>query len=133
MKHSLTFALFMSIGFIAADSFGEEKDKPRAKSVTGLVSKIDAAALTVTQRGDSGERMTTFAVGAATKIAVETNEDQVVKGGEGRERKVPKTKESKLGDVKVGDRVTVGFVEAGKADSILVLRPLPPRKKEGEK
>jgi hypothetical protein len=97
------------------------------------VSKIDAGALTVTQRGESGERMTTFTIGAATKILVQTNEDQVVKGGEGGERKIPKTREGKVGDVKVGERVTVGFIETGKADSIMVLRPTPPRKKEGER
>ncbi len=127
------FALFVSSIAIAADSVGQEKERPRAQSISGVVSKIDGSSLTITQRGDSGERSTVFAIGAQTKILIQTNEDNIVKGEGGRERKVPKTKEGKIGDVKADQRVTVGFAETGKADSVLILRATPPRKKEGEK
>lgn len=108
----------------------EEKDRPRPKTLTGQVSKIDAGALTVLQRGDSGERSTTFTLSPQTKILVQTDADEKIKGGEGGERIVAKTREGKIADVKVEQRVTVSFIETGKADSILVLHAPKPRKGE---
>lgn len=110
----------------------QEKGKPRVMSATGVVSKVDASALTLLQRGDSGERSIQFALGAQTRVLVQTGEDEVVKGEGGRERKMPKTKEGKTVDLKFEQRVTVSYTEVGKADSVLVLRPTPPRK-EGAK
>jgi len=127
------FALVAMSIVVVADTVGQEKGKPRAQSASGVVSKIDGTSLTITQRGDSGERSTMFAIGAQTKILIQTNEDNIVKAEGGNDRKVPKTKEGKIADVKVDQRVAVGFAEAGKADSVLVLRASPPRKKEGEK
>lgn len=129
----ISFAICAVSIAIATASVGEEKGKPRAQSAIGVVSKIDGSSLTITQRGDSGERSTTFAIDAQTKILLQTNDDDIVKGEGGRERKVPKTKEGKIADVKVDQRVTIGFAKAGKADSVLVLRATPPRKMEGEK
>ncbi len=126
-------AILMLSLTVMADSFGQEKGRPRMQNVTGIVSKVDATSLTVTQRGDGGDRSTTFTVDAKTKILVQTKDDVITKGEGGRERKTPKTAEGKIGDVKVDQRVAVGFVEAGKAASILVLRPTPPRKGEGER
>lgn len=124
--------LFLSAA-VTTNMLAQEKEKPRVINATGIVSKVDAGSLTVVQRGDSGERSTTFVVGAQTKVLVQTNEDDVVKGEGGRERKTPKTKEGKSADLKVDQRVTVSYAEAGKADTILILRPTPPRKKEGER
>ncbi|MBM4071670.1 MAG: hypothetical protein FJ271_22475 [Planctomycetes bacterium] len=124
--------LFLSAA-VTADMLAQEKGKPRTMNATGVVSKVAADSLTLVQRGDSGERSTMFAIGAQTKILVQTSDDEVVKGEGGRERKTPKTKEGKAADLKVDQRVTVSYAEAGKADSILVLRPAPARKKEGER
>ena len=133
MIRTMGCTLLAMLAVVLTHTSGEEEGKPRPKSITGAVSKVDATSLTITQRGDSGDRSTTFAVGDKTKVLVQTSEDQSVKGGEGGERKTPKTREGKLADVKADSRVTVTFAEAGKAESILVLRPTPPRKKEGEK
>ncbi len=129
------FALVAMSILVVADTVGQEKGKPRAQSASGVVSKIDGTSLSITQSGGDkgGERSTVFAIGAQTKILIQTNEDNIVKGEGGNERKVPKTKEGNIADVKLDQRVTVGYAEAGKADSVLVLRPTPPRKKEGEK
>ncbi len=133
MIRTICFTLLAMLAVALTDTIGQEREKARPKSITGIVSKVDATSLTVTQRGDGGDRSTTFAVGDKTKVTVQTNEDQAVKGEGGGERKIPKTREGKLADVKADSRVTVTFAEAGKADSILVLRPTPPRKKEGER
>ncbi len=109
----------------------EEKRKPRPRTMTGRVSRMEANSLTVTQRGDKGERSETFAVGPKARLWVETAADAEVKGEGGRIRKVPARREGKLAEVKVDQRVTVTFTEPGKADSVLVLRPRP--RKEGEK
>lgn len=129
----LSFALACITAAFVADSSPEEKGKPRFKSVTGVVSKVQAGSLTITQRGDSGERQSDFSVGAQTKIAVESHEDTVTKGEGGSERKTPKTRDGTVADLKVDQRVTVRFTEVGKADSVLIMRPAPPRKKEGER
>lgn len=124
--------LFLSTAAMA-EMLAQEKGKPRTMNATGVVSKMAANSLTLVQRGDSGERSTTFVVGAQTKILVQTSEDEVVKGEGGRERKIPKTKEGKAANLKVDQRVTVSYAEAGKADSILILRPALTRKNEGER
>lgn len=117
---------------VATHSAAEEKGKPRPKTVTGSISKVDAASLAVTQRGDSGEKTSTFTLNDQTKVLVQTEEDDKLKGEGGRERLVPKTREGKVGDLKLQQRVTITYAEEGKADSILVLRALKARK-EGEK
>jgi hypothetical protein len=129
----LGIGLLLMGAAVTTDMLAQEKGKPRTMNATGVVSKVAADSLTLVQRGDSGERSTTFVVGAQTKILVQTSEDEVVKGEGGRERKIPKTKEGKTADLKVDQRVTVSFADTGKADSILILRPAPARKNEGER
>jgi len=129
----LGLGLLILSAAVPADTVAQEKGKPRTMTVTGVVSKVAADSLTLVQRGDSGERSTTFAIGAQTKILVQTSEDEVVKGEGGRERKTPKTRDAKAADLKVDQRVTVSYAEAGKAASILVLRPTPARKNEGDR
>lgn len=131
MRSFMSLSVMVIVSFVAYSS-GQEQGKPRPKSLTGVLSKFDGRSLTVTQRGDSGERMTTFAVGDQTKILRQTNEDVSVPGEGGRERKTPKTEAAKTADLKADQRVTVGFIEDGKADSVLILR-VTPRKGEGEK
>jgi len=132
MKQLFATAAVTTALALVAIGIAEEKDRPRPRNLTGQVSKIDTGSLTVLQRGDSGERSTTFAISPQTKILVQTDEDEKIKGGEGGERTVPKTREGKIADVKVEQRVTVGFVDAGKADSVLVLRAPKPRKGESD-
>ena len=127
------FALLAVVIALGTHGSAQEKGKARSQMVTGVASKVDANSLTLTQRGDSGERMTSFAITPQTKVLVETSEDMVVKGEGGRERKIPKTREGKVAEVKVEQRITVAFTEAGKADSVRILRSLPARKKEGER
>lgn len=127
----MSVAILLTVG-LAARAEGE--GKPRPKSLSGVVSKVDASSITIAQRGEGGERSTAFAIGAQTKILIQTDEDAIVKGEGGTERKIPKTKEAKITDLKADQRVTVTFVEVGKADSVLVQRPAPVRKGgEGDK
>jgi len=127
------FAILAILLALGGHSAAQEKGKPRAQMITGVASKVDANSLTLIQRGDAGERMTTFALTPQSKVFVETSEDTVIKGEGGRERKIPKTREGKVADVKVEQRITVTFTEAGKADSIRILRPLAPRKNETDR
>ncbi|MBA4065102.1 MAG: hypothetical protein C0501_15590 [Isosphaera sp.] len=108
----------------AALAPAQEKDRPRPATTTGEVAKVDATSLTVTQRGDSGVKSTTFALDAKTKIVLETAEDETVKG-EGGERTVtrPKAKDGTAADLKAGQRVTVTHDADKKAAEVVVRRP----------
>ena len=118
---------------LAVQARAEEKEKEKPKSFVGSVAKVEGASLTVVSRSDKGERSETFAVGADAKVMVETDEDVEVKGGEGGgTKKVPKVVEAKLGDLKVGQRATVLYDEAGKAVKVLGHRaPAKKPSKEG--
>lgn len=133
MKFGVFVSAFAILSLVSTFNVsGQEKGRPQSKNLTGAVSKVDPTSLTVLQRGDSGDRTTLFAISPSTKILLQTNDDETAKAGEGRERKIPKTKEGASSDIKLNQRVTVSFTETGKADSILVLRPMAPRKNEGE-
>ncbi len=52
--------------------------------ITCGVAKVEGTNLTVTARGDKGERTETFTTGTETKVLIETAEDEKVKvKGEG--------------------------------------------------
>lgn len=113
----------------------EEKGQPRPQKLTGTLTKVEGAALTVVIRGDSGERSETFSTDASTKVLIETDQDETVKvKGEGGDRDVtrPKTAPVKLADLKIGQRVSVTHTADKKASEVMGLRPPKPRT-EGEK
>lgn len=127
---SLTF-LVLSIVSVHAE---QEKGTPRPQKVRGTLSRLDGTSLTVTSRGDSGEKQHPFTVDDATKVLIEGMEDIKVKiKGEGGEREVvrPKTTSGKIGDLKIGQQLTITHVD-GKAREIQVHRLAVP-KKEGER
>jgi hypothetical protein len=108
----------------------EEKEKPRPKQWQGVLTKVESASITVTRRGDSGERTTEFMLGNSTTIEAETSDDEVIGKGEGGQDKTrPKRVKITASDLKTGRQVSVTYTQDGKADGILVLRE---RKKEGK-
>jgi hypothetical protein len=120
---------------IGTVALAEEKSKPRPQTHAGQLTKVEGNALTVTQRGDKGERSETFTVAADTKILIETAEDETVKvKGEGGERTItrPKVQEGKITDLKVGQRVSVTYAADRKVTQVTGHRPPKPRKGEGQ-
>lgn len=116
-------------------SADEGKGKPRPQKLTGTLSKVEGNSLTITTRGDGGERSETFTTDGATKIMIETDQDETVKvKGEGGDRDVtrPKTVPAKLADLKVGQRASVVHAGDKKASEVVGLRPAKERK-EGDK
>lgn len=94
----------------------------RRQTVTGTVSKVDGKTITIFRRGDNEEKAWVITLDAATKVRVETNEDTVVKGDGGTERKVPRTKEGTAADIQVGKQVQVNVGEMNRASQVTVLR-----------
>jgi hypothetical protein len=135
MMKSLVFGLALSMfGVFVAESRAEEGGNKKPQSVAGTVSKVDGSSLTVTRKGDGGEKSTDFTLGSSAKVLVQTNEDNEVKGEGGKVRSIPKTADGKVGDLKVGQNVIVAFTEPGKAETVTVLRAPAPRKGgEGDK
>lgn len=126
----------VSIAFLALTctlASAQEKEQPRGKKVTGAVTKVDTASITVTRRGDSGVTEDTLKIVASTKVVMETAEDQILKGEGGRERKEPKTKDAKTSDLKTGQRVVVAASANNEAMTIRVLREPKARPKEGDR
>jgi hypothetical protein len=123
--------LATAVALLGSLARAEEEGKPRPQSLTGLLAKLEAAALTVTLKGDGGERSESFAVDANTKIMIQTDQDEQVPGEGGNVRMRPKTVAGKLGDLKAQQRVTVSHLDK-KALEVLVLR-VPKARENGEK
>jgi hypothetical protein len=109
----------------------EEKNTPRRQTCTGELTRVEGTTLTVTRRGDSGEKSDTFTLDTTTRVLIETDQDETIKTNEG-DRTRPKRAEAKLADLKTGQRVSVTYTTDNKAVEVVGLRPLKPRKKEGD-
>jgi hypothetical protein len=95
------------------------------------VTKVEAAAITMTLDGKGGER--TFAIGDKINVRIETDEDEVltIKGPAGETTmRQPKEKRGTLADLKTGQRLSVVSPDGKVATEIVVKRP---KKKEAEK
>jgi hypothetical protein len=142
-------------GFAADEKKAEvKKAEKKAGKVTGVLSKIDGMKLTVTSKGDGGEKMTEFTVTEKTKFlqqeaapAAKDGEKPVEKKAEDKKaegekkpaegekkpaekKPAPKTTEIKLADLKTGSRVAVTAGEDKVATEVVVLPAAP--KKEGK-
>ncbi len=148
-------ATLFAAGFgIAQEKKPEEKkaDKKAAK-VTGMLTKIDGDKLTVTMKGDGGEKTVEFTTNDKTKFFKEEAapvakdgekpadkkpeekkaEDKKPADGEKKpaeKKPAPKRTEVKLADLKTGARVAVMAGEDKVATEVVVLAAQP--KKEGK-
>jgi hypothetical protein len=132
VRFLLILAAFSGVLFVTAGA--EEKERPRPQTFRGMLTKVEATSITVTSKGDSGERSEIIGLTNTTKIVLESKEDEKIKvKGEGGNREITRAKrvEGKLADLKVNQRVTVSVLDK-KAIEILVLRE-PQRKKEGDR
>lgn len=115
---------------------GDKEGKAAAKGVTiaGELTKVEASAITVATKGKEGAPgvSKTIAVDAETKVFIQTDQTEPVKGEGGATKERPKIVEGALSDLKVGQKVIVGCDPDGaKAVKILVLRPESKVGKEG--
>lgn len=123
--------LVLGLGSLA---LAEEKAKPKPQTRSGELTKVEGNSLTLTQRGDQGERSETFTLAADTRVLIETAEDETVTvKGEGGDRSVtrPRLQEGKLADLKTGQRISVTFSEDKKVTQVIGHRAAKPKKKEG--
>ncbi len=117
---------------LCSSLLAEETERPRPKQLRGVLTAVESSSITVTQRGDSGERTTTYTFDTNTAIEAETGEDEVVGKGEGGQEVIrPKREKITASDLKTGRQVAVTYAQNGKADSILVLRERKKESKEG--
>ena len=114
--------------------FAAEREGPRTRRVSGEITAMNANTLTLTQRGDRGERTQTVAIGAGTKVLIETDEMETV-AGEGDERRTRrKLAEATAAELQVGMRVTATVGADGEAVSVVARKPRAPRRRgEGER
>jgi hypothetical protein len=119
----------------------EEKRVPRPRTMAGVLAKVKDNTLTLTLRGDAGERTETFVLAKDAVVKIESQEDETVKvkGEGGNERTInrPKVIDAKLADLKVGQRVSVTFIQEKEgadknAQKVLGHRAAKPRK-EGDR
>jgi hypothetical protein len=140
-------------GFAQEKKPEEKKAEKKGGKVTGVLSKIDGTKLTVTTKGDGGEKTTEFTTNDKTKFFKE-EAAEVKKEGEKKEgdkpvekkaedkkpadgekkpaekKPAPKRTEIKLSDLKTGSRVAVMAGEDKVATEVVVLPA--PAKKEGK-
>ena len=125
-----------------------EGDKKKPAKVTGSLTKIDGMKLTVTTKGDGGEKATEYTVNDKTKFFQEEAAAPAKDGEKPVEKKpeekkpvegekkpadkkpAPKRTEIKLADLKTGARVAVLAGEDKVATEVVVLPA--PAKKEGK-
>jgi hypothetical protein len=131
---------------------GDKKGEKKAGKVTGTLSKIDGTKLTVTTKGDGGEKTAEFTTTDKTKFFQEEaapakdapkeadkteekkgDEKPAAEGEKKKEKKpAPKRTEIKLADLKTGTRVAVMAGEDKVATEVVVL-PAPAKKDKGDK
>jgi len=115
---------------------GEKEGKgPKLITVSGQLTKVEAAAITVSRKKEGQDvESKIIAVDKDTKILIETDEKEVVPGEGGKVKEKAKVIEGTLADLKVGQRVTVACTEDGsEAVKIFVPRAAPPKQdKEGK-
>jgi hypothetical protein len=123
--------LFLLAALVVPALARDRAPKVTTSTVTGVVARVDAASLTitVTKRGAAAEEKT-LETGTATKVQVQTAEDETTTNSRGKEVKHPKVADGAMADVKAGKHVTVTVAEDGKkAVSVLVLREDAGKKK----
>jgi len=110
---------------------GDEERGPRTSRIGGELAAVGADSITIVQRGERGETTKTLAVDAQTKVVIESDQTEQVKGERGEPTYRVKLVDGTLGDLKVGRRVTVTCTEDGKA-TLIVLHRAKPRREGGE-
>src|SRR4051794_4174475 len=85
----------------------------RTRRVTGVLTKLDSGALTITVRGDAGERSLDAKIDDKTRITVESEEMVRVFSDRGEVREFRKAVAGKASDLKVGQRVVVVMTQEG--------------------
>jgi len=121
-KHWLRAVTMLSIAAVAlalaAPVRGEEPaakpEKPKKQQFTGEITKVDAAAKSVTLKNAKGEEKT-FTLTEKAKISTKDKEA------------------AELSDLKAGEKVVAHYtMQDGKAMASKIAPPAPPKKKEGE-
>lgn len=92
----------------------------RTRRVTGVLTKLDAGVLTVTVRGDAGERTLDAKIDNNTAITVESEERVRVFSDRGELRDFHKAVAGKASDLRVGQRVTVVMTQEGVTAEVIV-------------
>src|SRR5262245_57812429 len=85
----------------------EEPKAPKLDKRSGVLGSIGSGELTLIQRGDGGERKTTFLYGPKVKVQRETDDNMTVAGEGGRTREVPKIDDAAATELAAGQRVTI--------------------------
>ncbi len=130
-KVGLLTSLFLFASLVVPALAKDTAPKVTTSNVTGVVVRIDATLLTVTvkKKGADPEEKT-LEVGTATKVQIETAEDETITDRKGRQITRPKLVDGSMADVKAGKRVTVIVAEDGKkAVGVLVHRKQAEKKK----
>ena len=125
-------SLFLLASLVLPVLAKDKAPKTTTSTVTGVVARVDATSLTVTlkKKGDAAPEEKAIGTGAATKVQVQTAEDETTTNSRGKEVKHPKVADGAMADVKAGKHVTVTVAEDGKkAVSVLVLRENAGKKK----
>jgi hypothetical protein len=126
MKCWVKLIVVLAVTVLAVEADAKQN---RRRKVFGEVTKVDAKAVTISLDGDKGPA--TFALDTKTGVMIETDEDEEIKGPDGRiTMRQPKQKRGTLADLKTGQRLSVVSYDQKTASHIVVKRP---KKKEGDK
>lgn len=146
-------AALFAVGFSDAQEKKAEKKADKKGAVTGNLTKIDGDKLTVTTKGDAGEKTEVYTTNDKTKFfqqeaapteekkdgdktadkkpeAAKADDKKPADGDKKAEKKAPaKRTEIKLADLKTGSKVAVMAGEDKVATEVVVL-PAPAKKKD---
>ncbi|MCU0706165.1 MAG: hypothetical protein MUF18_19550 [Fimbriiglobus sp.] len=118
------------VATLFAAGFGiaqEKKADKKAAKVTGALTKVEGDKLTVTLKGDGGEKTEVYTTNDKTKIF---QQEAAAPAKEGEKKPAPKRTEIKLADLKTGSRVSVMAGEDKVATEVVAL---PAAKKKNDK
>jgi hypothetical protein len=124
MKKAYVLASLFLLAALVVPALAKDKAaKTKTSTVTGVVARVDPTSLTITVKSKGASEEKIVDTGAATKVQVQTAEDETTTNSKGKEVKHPKVADGAMADVKAGKHVTVTLAEDGKtAVCVLVHR-----------
>jgi hypothetical protein len=114
MRHPI-IRLFIAVAFVACltgQSMADgSKHRPQMQTFSGAVSTVSSSSLTVVQQKHDQQQSETFRIDESTRVLLPAQHDENGK---------PRHVEGSVADLRVGDRVMVGYTEDRLAKKIAV-------------
>lgn len=134
MKLIYQFLALVATLSLTANTWAEERERPRPQVFRGELTSIQDSSIRVTMRKEKSETTKSFDLNPKTVIQREIDEDETFGTSEsGRQLVRPKRVMATAADLQMGQQVIVNFHEGQPAHEVLVIRAKRKEDREGDR